>query len=1593
MTGESPVVTVRFTPKVASTIEKNGSLDRARNPDKATWTVDVNKELDKVVDAKVAESWPEGIIFNSVAVYKLDVDVKGNVTQGAEIDPSAYDVDADGNIAFKGTIHSAYRLIYQTTIDNNVKPNDGGWMSFKNTATFSGKDIDGIDAEASVAANYGKTVEKNNTGYDGDTQTFSWEINYNYGEKHINRDQAFVTDTFDPKLELDKTSLKIVPITFDTFGNEQRGTELVEGTDYIIVESGNSFTIKFQKDIDGAYKLVYSTKVKDGVIIDQPAWFSNHAVAGNGGTGDSGGQANQQNIVKGYANINYTDKTVDWNLTINKNAYEMNHWNLDDTFTSGGLQYVDGSLKIIDAETGYQLERDKDYTFTLKDNNQGFHLTFIGDYDKTSSKFTMSYTTQFNADFSNQKRIQNTATVSWYDKDGNKHTNDANAGFDVNNETQFNGFKNGSYNAVDKRITWNVGVNYNGEKAGNASITDPITGNQKFVPGSVLVRSYTIRPDGSIEEGDPLDRSKYDVIEPSENNHNTLTVTFKTDSDDDRPYMVTFNTSLANQIVNDQSSYTNTATYHNEGHPNRSITGTVSISNGGIFATKNGAQDGNYVNWFVNVNSSQSALDDVTLTDDPSENQVLDESSFKVYEAQYDQNGAVLRDGNLVANTGKELLRGEDYTLKVTTDSITGKQRFVLKFVGAYRHIDRAYVVQYRSLLNIAGFSENVSNKVSVRGDHVQTITQDTTQIVPVAVSTGGGSATGEKGTLRIQKQGVLGQQLKDAVFELWVEDGGQLLRTGATADDGTLVLGNIRYGQYLLKEVGAPVGYTISDELLHGIKVSVNARSSQAGVYTTITDKQNLVTLTKKSANGRPLPGAVFKLEKEMNHVYLPYDYGSQIRSNVAGKIVLAGLPAGLYRLTEIQAPAGYLVNTTPIDFAVQKKPSGQTPDVDAGTLTDYQGSARLVKTDSNGKGLEGAIFKIVSQNGTVVQEGLTSDKDGRITSAETLASGKYFFIETKAPAGYLLNQDAIGFTVPAGSAGKPVAVDAGKAVNYQGSAELVKVDADGKGLEGAEFKIIDAKGNTIQNHLKSDQNGKIGAGNLPPGNYSFVETKAPAGYLLNTDPLEFTIDRTASGAPVAVSAGKTINYKGSVELVKTDPSGKPIEGALFELRTAGGVPVQKDLKSGTDGRIVIDGLEPGDYQVAETQAADGYLLDPAPRSFTIKSKSAGKPETIRIMKENTQNSVVLTKVDRNNPDIGLAGAQFVLTDKDGRTVTAGAGGRTLPDVWTTDGSGRFTVGGLSAGEYQFIETGAPNGYELDPTPVPFAITAADEKAIAITAADKLNRVILTKVDAEDQDIHLPGAEFKLYDKNNKLVVKDVNGKKLPAVWITDSNGQFTVSGLAPGAYHFIETEAPKDYELDAAPISFKVANTTAKAITIIAADKLTPGHVRLTKVNQENRHIRVHGAEFKLTDDQGRTLKTGLTTDRNGRFMVEDLEPGKYFFIETKAPAGYQLDSEPIPFTIARGQKKAVEITALNQPVPDIERGLASERQNESGPASGRQIQRDQLGRETSRTKNEGTLPKTGDTNDIMMLAMGTLLLLGAGSLAVYLRKRRKN
>lgn len=163
------------------------------------------------------------------------------------------------------------------------------------------------------------------------------------------------------------------------------------------------------------------------------------------------------------------------------------------------------------------------------------------------------------------------------------------------------------------------------------------------------------------------------------------------------------------------------------------------------------------------------------------------------------------------------------------------------------------------------------------------------------------------------------------------------------------------------------------------------------------------------------------------------------------------------------------------------------------------------MTKVDTQDKKntLEDATFDLLNEEGKKIGEYQT-DKNGKLL-VHGLEYGKYSFVEKAAPKGYVLNTDPISFEIKENE--KTVKLQAENKM-ITGSLEITKTDvANGNTrIKGAEFTIFNEKGEIVTKG-KTDKNGIARFDNLPYGKYTYKETIAPEGYLINEETFTFEI------------------------------------------------------------------------------------------------------------------------------------------------------------------------------------------------------------------------------------------------------------------------------------------------------------------------------------------------------------------------------------------------------------------------------------------------------------------------------------------------------
>ncbi|MDH8002005.1 SpaA isopeptide-forming pilin-related protein [Bacillus cereus] len=813
--------------------------------------------------------------------------------------------------------------------------------------------------------------------------------------------------------------------------------------------------------------------------------------------------------------------------------------------------------------------------------------------------------------------------------------------------------------------------------------------------------------------------------------------------------------------------------------------------------------------------------------------------------------------------TGKEIakdLKTDDYGVLVIPDLAPGDYQFIETSAPEHYKLDQTPIKF--------------------------TIKKGSKDDLPVPVTVTNSLLTG--GVTLTKVDDVDGVTLEGAEFIIVdAHDTTKVVRKGLTTDEhGKVSASDLRPGNYQFIEVKAPKDYDLRKD---PIPFTIG-KSQKENINVTATNslKKGAVTLTKIDDIDRTmLKGAIFKIV-DMN--------GNEVRTNLGtdknGKISVSDLRPGDYQFIETKAPEHYVLDETPIPFTIERS---QMKEINVtGKNTLKKGSVELIKIDDidTDTKLANAVFNLLDADGEIVEEGLKTNAEGKIV-VENLRPGTYQFVETIAPEHYDLNKKPIEFTIKK-SQTETLHVTAKNALT-KGAVELSKVDdIDGTTLEGAVFNIVDMNGTVIHKNLVTNSKGKIEIDDLRPGDYQFIETKAPKHYVLDETPINFTIEK-GQKKTISLTAKNSLQ-QGSIELLKVDDLNDQMKlsDAVFNLLDQNGKVIKTDLKTNNEGKIVVENLRPGTYQFVETTAPKHYDLDKKPIVVTVE-KSQKNIATVTMKNSLTKGGVELSKVDDIDGS-ALKGAVFKIVDMNGNDVRT--------DL-TTDKDGKISVSDLRPGDYQFIETKAPKHYDLNQNPINFTVEKSQTATASVTATNSLTKgaVELTKVDDIDGTT-LEGAIFKIVDSNGHDVRTDLT---------TDKDGKISVSDLRPGDYQFIETKAPKHYDLNQTPINFTVEKSQTATASVTAKNSLTKGAVELTKVDDID-GTTLEGAIFKIVDSNGHDVRTDLTTNKDGKISVSDLRPGDYQFIETKAPKHYDLNQNPINFTVEKSQTATASVTATN-------------------------------------------------------------------------------
>lgn len=511
-------------------------------------------------------------------------------------------------------------------------------------------------------------------------------------------------------------------------------------------------------------------------------------------------------------------------------------------------------------------------------------------------------------------------------------------------------------------------------------------------------------------------------------------------------------------------------------------------------------------------------------------------------------------------------------------------------------------------------------------------------------------------------------------------------------------------------------------------------------------------------------------------------------------------------------------------------------------------------------------------------------------------------------------------------------------------------------------------------------DQDGFASTKLLPYGVYTVHQTKGWDGREKITD---FDVFINTDGKTYKFLINNK-NFESYLKVVKLDKeTGKQIvyEGAAFEIYDSDNhrVAMQYTYPQVTsihtfytnkEGYLITpEKLPYGDYTLKEVQAPYGYVLDDTPIPFSISQENSSTDTGVTVVKVKAQDVAqkgvinitktgeIFSSVEENKgvytPKYSISnlkGAIFEIyaaediTTLDG-TVRYEQG--TLVDTITTDDDGVAKSKELYLGKYTVIEKTAPNGYVHNAAKYDAELTYAGQN-VSVTSTDisvyndrQKVSVSLKKIMANDKTFgignngEITSVRFGIYADED---IKASNGDVIPKdALITfancDKNGSIVFDCDLPVGFkwyvkeiatdeHYILSDTKYEFDTeyqgqDVKVIDIKVNND--KAIE----NNLIYGSVKGLKIDRETQEV-IKGATFGLfkSDTTEFTENNAIltaVTDENGVFVFNNIPYGEYLIKEIKPADGY-LDNEDVFTVIIKDNEQEVELTAINDKVPEL-------------------------------------------------------------------------
>ena len=857
------------------------------------------------------------------------------------------------------------------------------------------------------------------------------------------------------------------------------------------------------------------------------------------------------------------------------------------------------------------------------------------------------------------------------------------------------------------------------------------------------------------------------------------------------------------------------------------------------------------------------------------------------------------------------------------------------------------------------------------------------------------------------------------------------------TDEEGYLILPqNLPIGHYRIEEATAPYGYTLNEnyyEIAVDSDTAYQVDSVSGDVIIEVVYENHPVKGQLKIVKqGEVLDGFskdfVYEVEKLSGAVFEVYaaediytaDFqkdaeGNRILEYASGELVgtvttdengeafLSDLPLGSYKIVEVTAPEGFVLNgeaqTVTFTYKDQNTPVIEQEAVFRNERQKVEVS--VVKKDAETQAtVEGAVFglyakedimahgEVIVKEDTLIGKAL-SNENGKAVFVNDLPFGRYYIKEEAAPDGYVSSDKVVEVTAAYQGQEIPVVELSSEYENEPTKISVKKTDlTTGVELEGAKLTVLDKDGNVVDSwtSVKGEEHliERLTVGET----YTLREELAPYGYL-KAEEVTFTVEDTVQIQKVEMkddvpTGTLIINKKGEFleDVTLADTIGgwishlfEYITGALkdvtFEVYALEDIQAadseskdyyKKDeliatITTDETGVAKHSGLPLGKYYVKEKETAEGYVLDGEIREIDLTYVDQDTAEvTYSTDWQNKRQKVEVSVLKKEkDSDRVLERAVFALsakediTNKDGDVILEAG---TVIEEKATGEDGKLTFeADLPIGfSYTVKETSPAPGFATTDEVQEFTFTAeSSDKATVFyefTFEDEPTVFEFTKTSLTTGE-EIEGAKLTVTDENGEIVDEWVSGKEPHIIKELVVGQTYTMTELLP-APGYVTAES----------IRFTVEDT-AEVQKIEMKDDVSK--VEISKIDIAGEEL--PGAELSILDENGEVVESWTSTEEP--HYIEMLPIGKYTLHEESAPEGY-LVAEDVAFEV----KDTGEIQRVV---------MKDEAEPEETP-------------ETPQDTISVDAPKTGDhTNILLWSALLGLGLCGSVT-AVILRRKRK-